>query len=566
MLEVLILKPDTTKTAEAGTTESVINITNHGLETGEMIVNNTRNILINPASRIITKIDNDSFSLNADITDQTVGDEIALFKYADVTSMLRTNSLKIHNREDRSSCNLVLEIENASDLPSAGQQIQIKDNGVIRFGGAIISVDITFIGNTSNRQAVVRISSEGYDHVPARRTITIDISTPTTSGEIVKSMVSIYLFQEGITQGTIIDGYEWPEYPLDTVNNATSIKNVLDEMASASGARWYIDNERQLNFVQSLSAVGDIVISESDIEQPTNFQISNSLIDFRNKQFYLGDQDSFFEDAIVVQDNATEILERQAIEGGSGVWGNVIEDVNIEDLTEIVAGAGTTTTNIYIFNHSLQTGDMILNNTRSRARRNITVVDSNNVTVDAVTGQAEGDIILTYPALNTATREQLARFGSVTPQRVNFKTHRTDIIPLNKLTFNFNIFGLLAGKEYLVEDVTLYDFNGKELRARVNAVARDLSKSTKADSTWIDAFKMFSKTETGKRQIVQMFQDKADALVSFSRTKYIEIVDEIKEKIAEIVIDTDVDTNEKIAEKLTTIHELLIKNGIADKE
>ena len=567
MLEVLILKPDAIETAEAGTTESVINITNHGLETGEMIINNTRNELIKPASRVITKIDDNSFSVNVDIDDQQAGDEIALFKYVDVTDKLRARTLNIHNREDRSSCSFVLEIDDENDIPRAGQQLKILDNSIVKFGGAIISVNITFVGHPANREAVVRISSEGYDHVPARRTITIDISEPTQSGVIVERMVDNFLFQEGITKGTIIDGYEWPEYPLDTANNAVSIRTILDEMASASGARWFIDNNRQLNFIQEATLTGDVTISEGDIERPANFSVVESLIDFRNKQFLAGAQDTFFEEAIVVQDNVAETEERQARESGSGVWGNVIEDPNVEDISEEAAGAGTTTTNVNITDHGVQVGDMVLNNTRGRARRNVeAVVDNNNFTVRELPGQTEGDIILLYPNANTVVREKLARYGSVTPQKLNFKTHRTDIEPRNRIELNFNTFGLFAGKEYLVEDVNLYDFNGKELRARVSAVAKDLARTLSANEDWIDTFGEIARKDPQKPQIVQMFQDKADALVSFARNKYIEIVDEVKEKLKENIDTGDVDTDEKIAELLTKIHELLIKNGIADKE
>jgi hypothetical protein len=65
--------------------------------------------------------------------------------------------------------------------------------------------------------------------------------------------------------------------------------------------------------------------------------------------------------------------------------------------TNDVAELGTTTTNITMVAHGLSTGDLIVNTTRSNAARVVTVVDANNVTVAAITGQTDGDTIALYP-------------------------------------------------------------------------------------------------------------------------------------------------------------------------
>ena len=57
------------------------------------------------------------------------------------------------------------------------------------------------------------------------------------------------------------------------------------------------------------------------------------------------------------------------------------------------AVSGTTTTNIKVVAHGLQNGDNIVNTSRSNAKRAITVVDADNFTVDAITGQTAGDSI-----------------------------------------------------------------------------------------------------------------------------------------------------------------------------
>ena len=66
-------------------------------------------------------------------------------------------------------------------------------------------------------------------------------------------------------------------------------------------------------------------------------------------------------------------------------------------LSSNTAAVGTTTTNITINSHGLNVGDLIINVTRASAQRVVTaIVDTNNFTVDAVTGQTSGDTI-TFP-------------------------------------------------------------------------------------------------------------------------------------------------------------------------
>lgn len=57
------------------------------------------------------------------------------------------------------------------------------------------------------------------------------------------------------------------------------------------------------------------------------------------------------------------------------------------------AEATTTTTKIKMTNHGLLNGDYIINTSRSNAVRVISVVDADNITVTAVTGQVAGDVI-----------------------------------------------------------------------------------------------------------------------------------------------------------------------------
>ena len=77
---------------------------------------------------------------------------------------------------------------------------------------------------------------------------------------------------------------------------------------------------------------------------------------------------------------------KDLINGYTNAW---IPFYNQQDNAEV----GTTTTNIKMTNHELITGDYIINTTRSNAVRQITKVDANNITVSAISGQTQGDII-----------------------------------------------------------------------------------------------------------------------------------------------------------------------------
>lgn len=77
---------------------------------------------------------------------------------------------------------------------------------------------------------------------------------------------------------------------------------------------------------------------------------------------------------------------------------NILDE--IRDLMETnlktshAAEAGTSTTNIKVTAHGLANGDVIINSTRGNAERAVTVVDADNVTVEAVASQTSGDTII----------------------------------------------------------------------------------------------------------------------------------------------------------------------------
>lgn len=76
-----------------------------------------------------------------------------------------------------------------------------------------------------------------------------------------------------------------------------------------------------------------------------------------------------------------------------------------------VAESGTTTTNIKMVAHGMTNGDYIINKSRTNTVRSITVVDLDNITVTAITGQITGDSIDKRCVSNSIIWTELKPYG-----------------------------------------------------------------------------------------------------------------------------------------------------------
>lgn len=491
----ILQKQSSTVTAESGTTTTTLKITAHGMTTGEMIINDTRNEIALPASRIVTVVDANTLTLNAPISGQALGDTIKLYKYIDYSSKLKARSLRINPQiSRRNSCSMTLMFDQGETLPSSGQVLKITNGSTVLFGGSIKVGRMHRVGTPDNYKIQVDISSAGFNEIPYRRTITID-KTNETAGNIVQFLIDNYLYQEGITAGTIITGYTWDEYPVDFPSNCISVGQILDDMAEASSAKWYIDFNKALQFIEDdTGSASSEVISDDALATFTDFfdvELSGNLVNYTNKIFIRGSTDDFGDDIVVFRENSTEIANRQDIEGGSGVYGH-IEDSKIDATVEKTAESGTTTTNIKITGHGLAVGDMIVNATRSNAKRSVTaVVDADNITIDAVTGQTTGDSILYYPDADNKAQEILETYGYADPKILTFKTTSFDTFSVGeKLTVNLSTFGMSGDEYFLVESVSIQDEDGINLFATITASSRDSDNfSAKHTKDYVDGFK-----------------------------------------------------------------------------
>jgi hypothetical protein len=173
---------------------------------------------------------------------------------------------------------------------------------------------------------VYDVYSEGYNHIPARRTVTGQYDD-TDAGTIITGLRDSVLVNELIGAGTISDGIDISEY--DVTDN---VRAILDHLADASGYMWYIDDSRDLQFKADdvVSDAAHALVDANGYTDYSNVTLDEQMEEYRNKQFVVGGLDDDGTDAAAVIRNIGQIQERMEVEGSSGVYGEVYNDSQIE--------------------------------------------------------------------------------------------------------------------------------------------------------------------------------------------------------------------------------------------
>ena len=221
-------------------------------------------------------------------------------------------------------------------LPLEGQDIEVFNGVELLFGGIIktISYESTTPQKGNSAWIKLSISSDGYNFIPQRRTVNADY-TATDAGTIVSAMITSFLTDEGITAGTISTGATIDRY----LATYKSIKEVLDDMADASGFSWNINDAKQLDFIALTTPTNSTSSIVEGERTHFDFQPTRSLGSFRNKQYVEGGTDSTGATVRVVVEDSVSIAARAASEGNSGVYGNVVRDSTIQTATDATAAA-----------------------------------------------------------------------------------------------------------------------------------------------------------------------------------------------------------------------------------
>ena len=375
----------------------------------------------------------------AAVTDQTNGDTIKKFIHVDRVSYLLKESLSIRRRADyRSEANFTL-VGTISYVPRIGQDVVIKYDSATVFGGIIKSIE-RGLAAENNTTVLYDVYCNGYNDIPAKRTVS-GTHDATDAGTIVEYYVDNYLYQEGISKGTINTGATITEY--DAV--CKSIKDILDDMAMASGFKWYINYSKVLYFLQDdTPAAAAHVLDTDSFTDFRNVKFNETLEQYRNKQFISG---GIGDDGYLISVNdtyAAEVTNRQNIEGNSGYYGDVLWDSTIDNSTDA----------------------------------------------------------------DTAADNLLKKYGKELPSRITFDTGQLDFVPGTKLTVNLTALDITTSY-FLIEEVEIYDLNGVILRSRISAVLRNNADfSSQKTDEYVEYFSHLVKAaKEGGNPVVNMMTD-----------------------------------------------------------
>jgi hypothetical protein len=338
---------------------------------------------------------------------------------ADKSNILEAGSLTVTRvSKERRTCALNLFSPASSYIPAVGQDIKIYDDSDnLIFGGCIKQVGIGAYesGNSNATPLLHSLYSDGYNQIAERRAV-IAAFTSSYAGAIVESLRTVTLnsttYNENITAGIIENGV----YCTDFTKQMSTVKDLIDELAKASGFVWYIDDTKALNFTAETTtpnAAHDLV-STGTFKDFHDFEVVKTLDNYRNIQYVIGDKSSSTGLTVsAVAMSTAQIGIQQAIEGGScyssGVYMNVIQDTNVK------------------------------------------------TTADAL----------------TVAQNALKQYGL--PERISFSSYATDWQPCTKLRVKLPKYGIDTDTYYLIEEVTLEKINANELVSSIVASKRDPS-------------------------------------------------------------------------------------------
>lgn len=483
-----VLEFQATDTTEASTTTTTVNATAHGLVAEDMIVNTTRRGLdAERGSRRVLTASTDSFTVDA-ITGQTSGDSFRKYKYIDRTNLVKVQTLRC-TMGNAGARTLSLTLITDSDyIPKPGQYCRFNitqgSSSTRYFLGIIQDTNIRLLSNSYTAEAndtlLVDIQATALNTVPTRRTIQVAYDADTDFGTIVEDMVDTYLIGDGITQGTIDTGLK---LDTDWYDDVISIGDVLDRCAKESGYQWFIDENGALQFYAEpasfTNATYNIDSTTSTFTDYADVTVSSNIDQYLNKYFIMGGYDERGNPIIISSEDFDESTAQQEICAGTGVYGEILRDSGITGSDYVTAAAGTTTTNITYVSHGQEVGDMIWNLTRNQYELVTAVVDADNFTVDAITSQTSGDIIVFFNKSNDIIKNAFKTSGRVA-KIVTFTTRTLGFNAGEKMTINIPEMGI-SSETYLIDKVEVFDYVGIQgtttngWKLRVTCVLRDSS-------------------------------------------------------------------------------------------
>ncbi|WP_307188802.1 hypothetical protein [Caldicellulosiruptor owensensis] len=254
----------------------------------------------------------------------------------DYTDRYKVGSLRItKDNKYNANCSFVLYVYAVGQIVAdVGKQVDIWIDGYKKFYGVIRSLTWELLYKDDNTKLIeLTIEATDMKVVCNRRTVSVSLNE-TTAGGYVTSLVNNYLMTEGITAGTIQTGAQINE--ADYI--CKPIGEIIEDLAQKSGYVWGIDENGQLHFLKEppITSLNPVVLTENGDIKIYDVKLTRKVEDYANKVFV-----KYADDSVAVVQDDYEIQTRQAIEGGSGVYGYVIERDDIETQTDAETLANT---------------------------------------------------------------------------------------------------------------------------------------------------------------------------------------------------------------------------------
>ncbi len=213
-----------------------------------------------------------------------------------------------------------------------GQTIEVLEDGVPRFGGILMEPEENEQGDRAkNRVIFFNCQMSDFNILADRRTVGEDFEDLEFS-LIVSGIVTRHMDGEGISLAGVQAGAAF-----SVVGSNVSVRDVFDELSDKSQRGWRIDEAKVLNFRDRdadpapFGMNGDTMLAGSVTVRPDRQT-------YRNEQTVLAGTDEF---PILVQSgNATEQAARAAIEGTSGIYAHVTQNLDITNATNALEWTG----------------------------------------------------------------------------------------------------------------------------------------------------------------------------------------------------------------------------------
>jgi hypothetical protein len=162
-----------------------------------------------------------------------------------------------------------------------GQPVDVYDGEELIFSGVIE----TAVKNKNTVDMVHDIQCIDWHYLADKR-IMAKAYENELAGDIIKDIISTYLADEGVTEGTIQDG----ALVTEAVFNYVPITDAINAIAEKAGFLWYIDYDKRLYFMERGTTAAPFPVTNKDMLKGS-IQLMNGNPQYRNKQYIKGGRD-----------------------------------------------------------------------------------------------------------------------------------------------------------------------------------------------------------------------------------------------------------------------------------